>query len=137
MSQSPDPRLSDDDDKTEAPLTMAASVILTQLPQDARKALETAGELKVEKVRIHLTPIGNAPRLTQLEFQIKQNNRFEVIVRQIRKRLKVQPHESVFCYIGNVFSPGLDESIGNLWRCFKQGQKEELYVGYAMSPAFG
>jgi hypothetical protein len=22
----------------------------------------------------------------------------------------------VFCYVGNVFSPGLDEGVGDLWR---------------------
>jgi ubiquitin-like protein ATG12 len=47
----------------------------------------------------------------------------------------VKEHESVFCYVGNVFAPGLDEGVGNLWSCFKQG--EELVVGYALSPAFG
>ncbi|KAJ4359699.1 Ubiquitin-like protein [Didymosphaeria variabile] len=70
-------------------------------------------------------------------FMMTAANRFEVVVRQIRNKLKLQPHESVFCYIGNVFSPALDESVENLWRCFKQGTKEELYVGYALSPAFG
>jgi ubiquitin-like protein ATG12 len=47
----------------------------------------------------------------------------------------VKEHESVFCYVGSVFSPALDEGVGNLWSCFKQG--EELVVGYALSPAFG
>jgi hypothetical protein len=41
----------------------------------------------------------------------------------------------VFCYVGNVFSPALDEGVGNLWTCFRQG--EELVVGYALAPAFG
>jgi len=41
----------------------------------------------------------------------------------------------VFCYVGNVFSPALDEGVGNLWSCFRQG--EELVVGYALAPAFG
>lgn len=41
----------------------------------------------------------------------------------------------MFCYVGSVFSPGLDEGVGNLWSCFRQG--EELVVGYAISPAFG
>lgn len=49
MSDSPKERIPDEDDTTEAPLTMAASVVLTHLPKDASKALETAGNLKVEK----------------------------------------------------------------------------------------
>jgi hypothetical protein len=48
----------DDNETTEAPLTMAASVVLTNLPRDASKALETAGNLAVHKSKtpsIHLT----------------------------------------------------------------------------------
>jgi len=42
-------RIPDEDDTTEAPLTMAASVVLTNLPRDASKALENAGDLAVQK----------------------------------------------------------------------------------------
>lgn len=49
MSQSPAERTIEEDDKIEAPLTMAASVVLTNLPRDASKALETAGNLGIEK----------------------------------------------------------------------------------------
>ena len=54
MSQSPAERAIEEDDKTEAPLTMAASVVLTSLPRDASKALETAGNLSVEKSMSHV-----------------------------------------------------------------------------------
>ncbi|CAI6318818.1 unnamed protein product [Periconia digitata] len=121
--------------EAEAPLTMAASVVLTNLPRDASKALDEAGRLGVEKVTIRLQPIGSAPPLKQRVFKLSASSRFEVIVRQLRKKLGVKPHESVHCYIGNVFSPGLDEGVENLWRCFKQG--DELVVGYALSPSFG
>lgn len=53
MSQSPAERDIEEDDKTEAPLTMAASVVLTNLPRDASKALETAGNLSIEKSKHH------------------------------------------------------------------------------------
>lgn len=53
MADSPKERIPDEDDTTEAPLTMAASVVLTHLPKDASKALETAGNLKVEKSTYH------------------------------------------------------------------------------------
>ncbi|KNG49789.1 ubiquitin-like protein atg12 [Stemphylium lycopersici] len=135
MSESPKERIPDEDDTTEAPLTMAASVVLTNLPKDTSKALETAGNLTVQKVTIRLHPIGSAPHLTQRIFKLSTNQAFATIVRFLRKRLGVKEHESVFCYVGNVFSPGLDEGVGNLWSCFKQG--EELVVGYALAPAFG
>lgn len=134
------PALSDDA-QTEAPLTMEASTMLTTLPVDTKQALATAGKLNVDRVVIHLTAIGSAPRMKQMVFRMTATNRFEVVVRQIRKKLEkehnLKGHESVYCYIGNVFSPALDETVENLWRCFKQGPKEELYVGYAVNPAFG
>ncbi|KAI5373389.1 hypothetical protein AA0119_g1436 [Alternaria tenuissima] len=135
MSQSPKERMPEEDDTTEAPLTMAASVVLTNLPKDASKALEAAGSLAVQKVTIRLQPIGSAPHLTQRIFKLGTNSTFATIVRFLRGRLRVKEHESVFCYVGSVFSPGLDEGVGNLWSCFRQG--EELVVGYAISPAFG
>ncbi|KAI4646004.1 Ubiquitin-like protein [Alternaria conjuncta] len=135
MSESPKERMPEEDDTTEAPLTMAASVVLTNLPKDASKALEGAGNLAVQKVTIRLQPIGSAPHLTQRIFKLSTNQSFATIVRFLRKRLGVKEHESVFCYVGNVFSPALDEGVGNLWSCFRQG--EELVVGYALAPAFG
>ncbi|KAI4916599.1 Ubiquitin-like protein [Alternaria infectoria] len=135
MSESPRERMPEEDDATEAPLTMAASVVLTNLPKDASKALEGAGNLAVQKVTIRLQPIGSAPHLTQRIFKLSTNQSFATIVRFLRKRLGVKEHESVFCYVGNVFSPALDEGVGNLWSCFRQG--EELVVGYALAPAFG
>ncbi|KAF2874308.1 ubiquitin-like protein ATG12 [Massariosphaeria phaeospora] len=131
MSASPEERIPDDGDTAEAPLTMAASVVLTHLPRDASKALEMAGGVPVQKVVIRLKPIGSAPQLTQRVFKLSTHLRFETVVRFLRKRLGVKEHESVFCYIGDVFAPGLDEGIGNLW------SGEELVVGYALAPAFG
>ena len=43
----PNADIEDEDDKdADLPLTMAASVVLENLPKDAHAALETAGELK-------------------------------------------------------------------------------------------
>jgi ubiquitin-like protein ATG12 len=107
-------------------------------------------------VTVRLQPIGSAPHLTQRIFKLSTNQRFETIVRFLRRKLGVKEHESVFCYVGSVFAPALDEGVGNLWtvswsgqgsgwgvrlgwangsQCFKQN--EELVVGYAMAPAFG
>lgn len=163
MSDSPNERIPDEDDTSEAPLTMAASVVLTNLPKDASKALETAGNLKVEKsmypslklflltshnnnmhffsiylpttllasilcllfmsnvcaVTVRLQPIGSAPQLNQRVFRLSANQQFVTIVRFLRKKLGILQHESVFCYVGSVFSPALDEGVGNLWTVSK------------------
>jgi hypothetical protein len=64
---------------------------------------------------VRLQPIGSAPHLNQRVFKLSTNQRFETIVKFLRKRLGVKEHESVFCYVGSVFSPALDEGVGNLW----------------------
>jgi len=153
------------------PLTMAASVVLEHLPQDAHRALATAGEVEVAKgtisyilsshisltilfsliqisaflppslsslpqllprakphgqvinlliltlqVTIRLSPLPNTPQLKQPRFKCSSAQRFETIVRFLRRKLGLQEHESVFCYVNSVFAPGLDEGVGNLWR---------------------
>ena len=133
---SPDTGLEVEDNVAEMPLTMAASVVLDQLPKDAHKALETAGELTQAKgdltvfpsrtidiyklthkaVTIRMSPLPNTPQLRQPRFKCSSNQRFEYIVRFLRRKLGLQDHESVFCYVNSVFAPGLDEGVGNLWR---------------------
>lgn len=49
MSTSNEDRIPEDDETAEAPLTMAASAILTHLPKDASKALENAGDSLPQK----------------------------------------------------------------------------------------
>ncbi|KAL2354948.1 ubiquitin-like autophagy protein Apg12-domain-containing protein [Cryomyces antarcticus] len=128
-----------DDPHTAAdlPLPMTASVILEHLPRDAQTALEKAGELGVSKVTIRLQPIASAPALRQRVFKISSSQPFEAVIKFLRRKLAaaLREHESVFCYINNVFAPSPDENVGNLWRCFRSG--DELVVGYAIAPAFG
>lgn len=45
----PDVPAETEENTSDMPLTMAASVVLEQLPKDATKALETAGELEQAK----------------------------------------------------------------------------------------
>ena len=65
---------------------------------------------------IRLSPLPNTPQLRQPRFKCSSNQRFEAIVRFLRRKLGLNDHESVFCYVNSVFAPGLDEGVGNLWR---------------------
>ncbi|KAK7619584.1 ubiquitin-like autophagy protein Apg12-domain-containing protein [Phyllosticta citricarpa] len=138
-SSSPSPAADDND--TDMPMTMAASVVLAQLPRDARGALEKAAlgpeGARVEKgaLTVRFRPVGAAPLLRQPVAKVSASSRFETVVRFLRRRLGVQDSASVFCYVNSVFAPGLDEGVGNLWRCFKT--KDELVVAYSITPAFG
>lgn len=104
------------DDRSEMPLTMAASVILTTLPKDASAALQGAGDLPQVKVTVRLQAVGSAPSLKQRVFKISSTQHFSTVVNFLRKRLGVKQGESVFCYVNSVFAPSGDEVVGNLWR---------------------
>lgn len=65
---------------------------------------------------VRFQPVGSAPHLQQRVFKVSSAQRFETVVRFLRRRLGVRDSDSVFCYVNSVFAPGLDEGIGNLWR---------------------
>jgi len=79
--------------------------------------------------------LSSAPRLTASKFKISASQPFATVVRSLRRKLRLSDAESVFCYVGSCFAPGLDEGVGNLWRCFQVGG--ELVVGYAVARSFG
>ncbi|KAL1306172.1 hypothetical protein AAFC00_004275 [Neodothiora populina] len=122
--------------ETEMPMTMAASLILDHLPLDTHRVLSEAGRAGVpERITIHLKSLPNTPAMKQPRFKCDSLRNFEYVVLFLRRRLKVKDDESVCCYINSVFAPGLDEGIGNLWRCFKIN--DELVVSYSLTQAFG
>ena len=44
----------------------------------------------------------------------------------LRRKLGLRPEQSILCYINRVFSPGLDEGVGGLW-------KVRLFAHFRMS----
>ncbi|WEW58131.1 Ubiquitin-like protein [Emydomyces testavorans] len=108
----------DEDHGAELPLTMTASVILTGLPKDAHRALTDVEAIDAGKVTVRFHPLPSAPILTNRVFKISASQKFETVVRFLRKKLDCKESDSVFCYVNSVFAPGLDESVGGLWRLY-------------------
>ncbi|KIV80149.1 hypothetical protein PV11_07670 [Exophiala sideris] len=130
----------DDDGESDAhqgdlPMSMTASVILTNLPKDASQALREVEEIDDRKVSVRFQPIGSAPILKQRVFKINASSKFSVVLNFLRKKLGVKDGDGLFLYVNSVFAPGLDEGVGNLFRCFKTD--EQLIVSYSTTPAFG
>jgi len=67
-------------------------------------------------VTVRFNALPATPALRQPRFKISSTQRFEAVVRFLRRKLALKDHESVFCYVNSVFAPGLDESVANLWR---------------------
>ncbi|KAG9857317.1 APG12-domain-containing protein, partial [Aureobasidium melanogenum] len=127
---------SDESLQTDMPMTMAASVVLDHLPRDAHTALSEAGLLDKQKIMLHFRPGPSTPPLRSgQKYKMSSSLHFDAVVKFLRRKLALQPHESVFCYVNQVFAPGLDEGVGNLWRCFKTG--EELVISYCVAQSFG
>ncbi|KAM3450268.1 hypothetical protein MY3296_006271 [Beauveria thailandica] len=130
----------DEEADTDIPLTMAASVVLADLPSSAAMALErtaaATGPQPAAKVVVRFKPVGAAPRLAQDVCKISAARRFEEVVRYLRRKLRCSETDSVFLYVNSAFAPSLDEVVGNLHQCFKSGQ-DQLVVAYSMTPAFG
>ncbi|KAI4739754.1 ubiquitin-like protein [Aureobasidium sp. EXF-12298] len=123
--------------QTDMPMTMAASVVLDHLPRDAHTALSKAGLLEQDKILLHFRPGPSTPNLPRniQKYKMSSSLHFDAVIKFLRKKLALQNHESVFCYVNQVFAPGLDEGVGNLWRCFRTG--EELVVFYCLAQSFG
>nr|A1CTJ1.2 RecName: Full=Ubiquitin-like protein ATG12; AltName: Full=Autophagy-related protein 12 [Aspergillus clavatus NRRL 1] len=125
----------DDEHGADLPLTMSASVVLSSLPRDAHRALADAEAVDTGKVTVRFQPLPSAPILKNRVFKISASQKFETVVKFLRKKLDCKDTDSVFCYVNSVFAPGLDEGVGGLWRCFKVD--DQLIVSYSMTPAFG
>ncbi|KAK2836863.1 Ubiquitin-like protein [Arthroderma sp. PD_2] len=125
----------DTGDPATLPLTLSASTVLTVLPKSSRQALAEIEELDNRKVTVRFLPMPSAPILQSKVFKVSASQKFETIVRFLRKKLGCKDTDSVFCYVNSVFAPGLDEGIGGLWRCFKSD--DQLIISYSMTPAFG
>ncbi|KAJ5638310.1 Autophagy-related protein 12 [Penicillium lividum] len=130
-----DAPIPDDQHGADLPMNMTASVMLTGLPRDAQQALVDVERIDEGKVTVRFQPLPSAPILKNRVFRISASQKFETVVKFLRKKLDCKPTDSVFCYVNSVFAPGLDEGIGGLWRCFKSD--DQLIVAYSMTPAFG
>lgn len=114
-------------------MNMSASVMLTNLPRDATQALadvETidsgkgegaclfpySGSRLTTLVTVRFQPLPSAPILKNRVFKVSASQKFETVVKFLRKKLDCKETDSVFCYVNSVFAPGLDEGMGGLWR---------------------
>lgn len=70
----------------------------------------------VSPVTVRFHPLPSAPILKSRVFKISASQKFETVVKFLRKKLNCKDTDSVFCYVNSVFAPSLDEGVGGLWR---------------------
>ncbi|KAK6507965.1 Ubiquitin-like protein [Arthrobotrys musiformis] len=146
---------SDDDEASAPPITLSASVVLTNIPRDSRVALTNAFTPSTNKVTIRFLSIGSAPSLKKKVFTVTASKKFSFVVRFLRNNLGLDrplpstspsnsghlntssnPNgQSLFVYVNSTFAPSLDAEVGNLYNCFKS--ENQLVLNYCLTPAFG
>lgn len=72
--------------------------------------------IDVNPVTVRFQPLPSAPMLKTRVFKVSASQKFETVVKFLRKKLDCKDTDSVFCYVNSVFAPGLDEGVGGLWR---------------------
>lgn len=113
------PDIPDRSESPDLPLTMTASLMLTNLPKDATTALSEIGTtFTQEKVIVRFKPVGSAPPMPPRRERstISSTSKFEAVVAYLRRMLKVKETDSLFLYVNSTFAPALDEVVGNLWK---------------------
>ncbi|KAJ7485363.1 ubiquitin-like autophagy protein Apg12-domain-containing protein [Mycena latifolia] len=90
-------------------------------------------------VILRFMPVGNTPVLKQNVFRLAAASPFEVVVRNLRKKLGLKPQDPLCVYINFAFAPAPDEVLGNLYNSFgtQVGATRQLVVHYSSTPAWG
>jgi len=73
--------------------------------------------------------------LKQKYYKITASNKFQAVISFLRKELGWKPQDSLFLYINAAFSPAPDDTVGNLYKCFKTDNY--LIVNYSSTAAWG
>ncbi|PWN19566.1 APG12-domain-containing protein [Microstroma glucosiphilum] len=107
------------------------------IPPTSLPALSLYTQRDTSKVLVKFKAIGAAPIMKNNSFRITAFNKFHAVVVFLRNQLgeKTGGGGTLFLYINNSFAPSLDDTVGNLFRCF--GTDGHLIVNYSTTPAFG
>ncbi|KAI0343789.1 autophagy protein 12 [Trametopsis cervina] len=102
---------------------------------DPLDALQAYRERDPTQVVILYKAVGNASIMKKTEYRITAANKFQAVIRFLRKELGLKPGDSLFTYINLAFAPAPDDTVANLYKCFAVSNK--LIVNYSLSAAWG
>lgn len=96
----------------------------------------TSPQDTVDKIRIHFVHQG-APALAKPRVMVGAQGLFGTLHKHLRDRLPLDPSkpQPLFLYVDSSFSPGPDERIIDLYRCF--GARGELTINYCLQHSYG
>ncbi|GAV03121.1 hypothetical protein RvY_13597 [Ramazzottius varieornatus] len=87
------------------------------------------------KIDVLLKAVGDAPIMKKKKWAVEPNKKVAWIADFVRKYIKCEPHESLFLYVNQYFSPSPDQEIGSIYECF--GSDGKLVLHYCKQQAWG
>lgn len=85
---------------------------------------------------IFFKSIGSASALKQQRYSINSSKTIYDIENTLKKAIGLQQHEGMFLYIGAGFCPTKDQSLKELYECFKTSSNE-LVISYGIQECWG
>ena len=91
--------------------------------------------LAVNKVLLHLRPVGDALALRKTKYKLDGSKSMIEVDKFLRKTLLMNVDQGLFLFCGSGFSPTLDQNLQDLFDCFQVGG--ELVIHYGIQEAWG
>ncbi|OZJ06255.1 hypothetical protein BZG36_00826 [Bifiguratus adelaidae] len=121
--------------KQDVPHALKPLVVPGDTPRDLQQVVALLKKKDTSKVVVRFRAIGNAPIMKQNYYTISASNKFQAVIKFLRKELNYKSSDQLFVYINSAFSPSPDEIVANLHKCFStDGQ---LIINYCTSAAWG
>ena len=105
----------------------------------APAAVATAPTKKANMIKLFLRNVNDAPALQKQKFKLDGSKTlFEVeafLLKNINTARAAPSIKSIFLYCGSGFAPTHEQSLQDLFDCFKTG--DELIISYGIQEAWG
>jgi ubiquitin-like protein ATG12 len=89
------------------------------------------------KIVVLFRNTGRAPQLKQKKFKLSTQVRFGYVVEFLRKQLRFKAEDALFLFVSGTFQPHPDETVEDLYRCFRDAVGGKLVVNYSTEQAWG
>ena len=89
------------------------------------------------KIKIQLQPVGNAPIITTLVFQLSAFKTVGFVSKWISSKIKLPAGDTIFLYVKSSFAPPQDVILRDLYESFGNKDNNTLVLSYAIQEAWG
>ncbi|KAG0683609.1 Ubiquitin-like protein [Pichia californica] len=90
-------------------------------------------------MHVRLKGIGAVPQISPSVVDFPRESPFAVIPQHLRQKLKLNNNQQLWCYVGNAFTPLMDDSLDTIvgLTSINTSSDDTLIVTYSLVEAFG